>query len=88
MLELLKEQPADNILSLMGMYSNDKRPNKLDLGVGVYKNQDGITRIMRAVKTADTILLNNQNSKSYVFASYYTISLLTLTFFIYKQIKQ
>ena len=50
MLELLKEQPADNILSLMGMYSNDKRPNKLDLGVGVYKNQDGITPIMRAVK--------------------------------------
>tara|TARA_B100001123_G_C15130275_1_gene955021 strand:+ start:317 stop:754 length:438 start_codon:yes stop_codon:yes gene_type:complete len=30
----------------------------------------------------------NENSKSYVFASYYTISLLTLTFFIYKQIKQ
>ena len=52
MLELLKEQPADNILSLMGMYSNDKRPNKLDLGVGVYKNQDGITPIMRAVKKA------------------------------------
>ena len=66
MLELLKEQPADNILSLMGMYSNDKRPNKLDLGVGVYKNQDGITPIMRAVKKAETILLNNQNSKSYV----------------------
>ena len=66
MLELLKEQPADNILSLMGMYSKDERPNKLDLGVGVYKNQDGITPIMRAVKKAETILLNNQNSKSYV----------------------
>lgn len=66
MLELLKEQPADNILSLMGLFANDERDPKLDLGVGVYKNQYGITPIMKSVKKAEAVLLENQISKSYV----------------------
>ena len=46
MLELLKEQPADNIIALMGQFANDNRATKVDLGVGVYKNQSGVTPIM------------------------------------------
>ena len=66
MFELLKEQPADNILALMGMYASDKRTKKLDLGVGVYRNSDGITPIMDAVKKAENVLIKKQISKSYV----------------------
>ncbi len=66
MFELLKEQPADNILALMGMYASDKRTEKLDLGVGVYRNSDGLTPVMDAVKKAENTLLKDQISKSYV----------------------
>ena len=66
MLELLKEQPADNIIALMGQFANDNRATKVDLGVGVYKNQSGVTPIMGAVKKAQALLLESQVSKSYV----------------------
>ena len=66
MLELLKEQPADNIIALMGQFASDNRATKVDLGVGVYKNQIGVTPIMGAVKKAQALLLESQVSKSYV----------------------
>ena len=66
MLELLKEQPADNIIALMGQFASDNRATKVDLGVGVYKNQSGVTPIMGAVKKAQALLLESQVSKSYV----------------------
>ena len=66
MFELLKEQPADNIIALMGQFANDKRAHKLDLGVGVYKNQNGVTPVMNAVKKAEAFLLESQTSKTYV----------------------
>ncbi len=66
MFELLKEQPADNIIALMGQFANDKRADKLDLGVGVYKNQNGVTPVMNSVKKAEAFLLESQTSKSYV----------------------
>ena len=65
MLELLKEQPADNIIALMGQFASDNRITKVDLGVGVYKNQAGVTPIMGAVKKAQALLLESQISKSY-----------------------
>ncbi len=66
MLELLKSQPADKIMELMAIFSEDRRSNKLDLGVGVYKNSNGITPIMKAIKESEKFLLDNQMSKSYV----------------------
>ncbi len=66
MLESLKMQPADKIMALMSLYAQDKRLEKIDLGVGVYKNQNGQTPIMAAVKEAEEKLLENQSSKSYV----------------------
>lgn len=66
MLETLKDQPADKIIELMGIYAADPRTDKLDLGVGVYKDAAGKTPIMRAVKAAEKRLLETQASKSYV----------------------
>ena len=43
MFETLKPQPADKILALMQMYREDPRADKIDLGVGVYKNAKGVT---------------------------------------------
>lgn len=66
MLEALKPQPQDKIMALMGLYKADTRTDKLDLGVGVYKDATGLTPIMKAVKSAEARLLASQNSKSYV----------------------
>ena len=41
MFENLKAQPADAILRLIAEYQNDSRPQKIDLGVGVYRNAKG-----------------------------------------------
>jgi aspartate aminotransferase len=66
MFENLKPQPADKILALMSMYRDDPRSNKIDLGVGVYKDATGITPIMRSVKAAEKLLWEQQTSKAYV----------------------
>ncbi len=65
MFENLKPQPADKILALMQMYRDDPRDQKIDLGVGVYKNADGVTPVMRAVKAAEKRILEEQESKAY-----------------------
>jgi aromatic-amino-acid transaminase len=62
----LKTQPADKILMLMQLFKDDPRPTKIDLGVGVYKNAEGHTPIMRAVKAAEKQLWEQETSKSYV----------------------
>ena len=65
MFEQLKEQPADKILALMAAYREDPRTDKVDLGVGVYKDADGKTPIMRAIKAAEKQLWEVEDSKSY-----------------------
>ncbi|UWS07420.1 amino acid aminotransferase [Phaeobacter inhibens] len=66
MFETLKPQPADKILMLMQTYRDDPRDSKIDLGVGVYKNAEGVTPVMRAIKAAEHKLWEEQTSKSYV----------------------
>jgi aspartate aminotransferase len=66
MFQSLKEQPADKILALMQKYIEDPRDSKIDLGVGVYKNAEGLTPVMRAVKTAEQQLWERETTKSYV----------------------
>ena len=66
MFENLKAQPADKILALVQAYREDPRDTKIDLGVGVYKNADGVTPVMRAVKAAEKIVWEEQQSKAYV----------------------
>ena len=66
MFQSLKEQPADKILALMQKYKEDPRDSKIDLGVGVYKNAEELTPVMRAVKTAEQQLWERETTKSYV----------------------
>jgi len=56
----------DAILSLTVAYKEDTRINKMDLGIGVYKNEKGHTPIMRAVKKAQLIQAREQDTKVYV----------------------
>ena len=66
MFETLTAAPPDKILSLSVLYRNDARPTKMDLGVGVYKDSQGATVIMRAVRDAEKRLYESQTSKTYV----------------------
>ncbi len=66
MLSNLKPQPADKILQLMALYRDDPRTDKVDLGVGVYKNALGVTPVMRAIKAAEHLLWETQETKAYV----------------------
>jgi len=66
MFDKLKPQPEDKIIKLIGMYAADPRDQKLDLGVGVYKDASGNTPVMRAVKKAEARLLESQDTKKYV----------------------
>jgi len=66
MFENLKPQPEDKIIKMIGMYAADPRDDKLDLGVGVYKDASGNTPVMRSVKAAEARLLETQDTKKYV----------------------
>lgn len=56
----------DPILSLTMAYRDDPRPEKVDLGIGVYKNSQGETPIMQAIQQAQTHIVATQRTKSYV----------------------
>lgn len=62
----LAPQAPDALLSLIGMYRRDPRPEKIDLGVGVFRDDAGATPVLACVKTAEQTLLNTQGSKSYL----------------------
>ena len=66
MFETLQAMPADAILGLIAEHRDDPRPNKIDLGVGVYRNATGETPVLDAVKKAERHLLETQTSKSYL----------------------
>jgi aspartate aminotransferase len=66
MFETLQAQPADKILALMAQYREDPRETKIDLGVGVYKDATGLTPVMKAIKSAEHKLWEDQDSKAYV----------------------
>ncbi|GLQ35724.1 aromatic amino acid aminotransferase [Amylibacter marinus] len=65
MLSNLQKQPADRIIGLSALYRADPRPEKIDLGVGVYKDAQGNTPIMRAIKKAEKQLWNEETTKTY-----------------------
>lgn len=66
MFETLTAPEADKIIRLMALFAADPRPEKIDLGVGVYRNSQGQTPIMAAVKEAERQIWNAQQSKSYI----------------------
>ena len=66
MFEELQAAPADAILRLILEYRNDPRPEKIDLGVGVFKTATGETPVLQSVKKAEKRLLKDQSSKAYI----------------------
>ncbi|MFC3286242.1 amino acid aminotransferase [Litchfieldella rifensis] len=66
MFEQIQRVPGDAILGLIEAFNKDTNPNKVDLGVGVYRDAKGTTPIMRAVKEAEALLLKNETTKSYI----------------------
>jgi len=66
MFESIPGLDADPILGLMAAYRRDSNPAKIDLGIGVYMDDNGKTPVMAAVKEAESQLLASQQSKSYI----------------------
>ena len=66
MLDQLQQQPADALLALIKLYNADPRSDKIDLGVGVYRTDDGATPVFAAVKQAEQRLVAAQDSKAYL----------------------
>lgn len=62
----LEKQPSDSLLGLIALAAADERPDKIDLGVGVYRDAEGRTPILRSVKAAEHLLLRTQDSKAYL----------------------
>ena len=66
MLDQLEAQAPDALLALIKMYAQDPRDDKIDLGVGVYRTNDGATPVFRSIKAAEQQLVDTQDSKSYL----------------------
>ncbi len=66
MITSLQVLPPDPLLKIMRAAREDKRPEKIDLGVGVYCDESGKTPIMRAVKEAERRLFERETTKTYV----------------------
>ena len=62
----IEAAPADPILGLTEEFRNDTKPNKINLGVGVYKNDAGETPVLKTVKKAEKIILDTEKTKSYL----------------------
>ena len=62
----LRPQQPDALLSLIKAFRDDPRAAKLDLGVGVYKDERGVTPVFQAVKSAEERLLASQTTKGYL----------------------
>jgi len=67
--EKLSAMPQDAILKVMAEYQADTREEKIDLGVGVYRDAGGNTPILSTVKKAEQYLVDTQSTKSYLGSS-------------------
>lgn len=66
MFETLPAPKLDGIIGIMQAFAADTRAEKIGLGVGVYRDAEGRTPVMRAVKQAEARILEQQDSKSYL----------------------
>ncbi len=66
MFQSLQPLPADAILGLIAEHREDPRSQKIDLGVGVYRNAAGETPVLDAVKQAEQRVLDAQVTKAYL----------------------
>ncbi len=66
MFETLQDAEGDAILGLIEEHENDPRAEKIDLGVGVFRSEEGETPILDVVKRVEQVLLDTQDSKAYI----------------------
>ncbi len=66
MLEKMEMAPLDQILGLTELFQKDPNPQKINLSVGVYKDNQNNTPIFKAVKKAEQIILEKEKTKSYL----------------------
>ena len=66
MFESISAAPADPILGLADLFRADDRTHKINLGIGVYKDETGKTPVLASVKKAEQFLLENETSKNYL----------------------
>ena len=66
MFEHIPRVPGDAILGLIEAFKNDPRERKIDLGVGVYRDDAGHTPILSTVKAAERYLVEHETTKSYI----------------------
>lgn len=65
MFDRITEPSADALHGVMARYRADTRPHRIDLGVGVYRDETGHSPVMRAVKQAEADLVEREDSKAY-----------------------
>lgn len=66
MFDDLSSPAADSLMVVARRVRDDSRPDKLDLGVGVYRDADGQTPIMPVIREAASIILHSQRTKTYL----------------------
>jgi len=66
MFDRLSAVPPDPILGIISAYAADPNPNKIDLGIGVYRDEKGDTPILQCVKQAEQTLDSTETSKTYL----------------------
>lgn len=66
MFEQVQMAPPDPILGLTEAFKSDPRPEKINLGVGVYKDEQGTTPVLASVKAAERILIDRETTKGYL----------------------
>jgi aspartate aminotransferase len=66
MFEHLASVVPDPILGLMAAFRADPDPRKVDLGIGVYRDEQGNTPVLESVRAAESTLLARQTTKTYV----------------------
>lgn len=66
MFDRLEDQPQDPLIALIALANNDPRPDKIDVGVGVFRDSAGNTPILKCVKIAEQRLVERQATKAYI----------------------
>ena len=66
LLDLLESIESDSLLALIALANAETRPDKIDVGVGVYRDGEGRTPILRAIKAAEQRLWETQDTKAYL----------------------
>jgi aromatic-amino-acid transaminase len=62
----LPEVQSDSLLALIALCDADPRPEKIDVGVGVFRDSEGRTPILKVIKDAEEILRQTQETKAYL----------------------